>query len=164
MLCGTDADNAAGGRVDIHPEYFLMPPGRIGKGPAVAFYRSDIVEAALVDNSPSALAADAAGGPSGFGIAVLAELKLEKYKIILVGRGRARGNQQWNRQNGSAYRVLQHGRYSSCRRRTKPENGEKVSRTPAVNRWMVNKGRTRLTPLPCLHSLFVQAAGRALQQ
>ena len=144
MLCGTYAENAAGGRIDIDPKYFVVPPGRIGEGPAVAFYRSDVVEATLVDDPPSALAADAAGGPGGFGIAVFAEFKLEKDKIILVSKSCAlRGDQQWNRQNGSTYRVLQHGRYSSFRRRIKPENGEKVWSTPAVNHWMVNEGRTR---------------------
>src|SRR6185503_4228719 len=116
MLCGTDADNTAGSGVDIDPERFVMPPGRIGEGPAVAFYRSDIVETVLVDDPPSALAADAAGGPGRFGLAIFAELKLEENEIPLMGRGCSlRGNQQWKRQNGSAYRVLQHGRYSSFR-------------------------------------------------
>jgi hypothetical protein len=83
-------------RVDVHPKHLAAPLAFINEDATMTVEGSYGVETANLNDSPPSPAADAASDPGGFGIGVLAELKLKVgTRVDPVCLGERTPEQQW---------------------------------------------------------------------
>jgi hypothetical protein len=83
-------------RVDVHPKHLAAPLAFINEDATMTVEGSYGVETANLNDPPPSPAADAASDPGGFGIGVLAELKLKVgTRVDPVRLGERTPEQQW---------------------------------------------------------------------